>query len=177
MNYLTKTGLLVIVLASFMALAACSGTGKTMGENVDDTVVHSKVKTELIGEGLGNINIEVHQGLVQLAGFVETTYEREKAASSIKDIRGVRGVSNQLVVKEAGRTAGRTLDDGVIAGKVKARLADDPRTSSLRINVEVRSGVVLLSGFVVDKDEKANAVKVAARTEGVVDVIDGMDVI
>jgi hyperosmotically inducible periplasmic protein len=96
----------------------------------------------------------------------------EKSAAAVK---GVRDISNQLVVQTSDRSAGRTLDDGVIAGKVKAELVRNGITSGIRINVEVRHGVVLLSGFVNSSEERKEALKVAATVDGVIDVINGMD--
>lgn len=172
MNTLIKFVLVLI----FLVAAGCAG-GKTAGESVDDTWIHTNVKSELVGHGTNNINVEVHRGIVQLAGFVDSTYQRETAGKIAASVKGVREVSNQLVVQTSARSTGRTLDDGVVAGKIKAGLAENAKTSGLRINVEVRHGVALLSGFVIDQEERRDALKVAAAVEGVIDVLDGMDVI
>lgn len=160
-----------------MLIAAGCATNKTAGENVDDTWIHTKVKSELVGHGSSNINIEVHKGVVQLAGFVDSTHDRETAEKVAASVVGVQRVSNQLLVQSSARTTGRTLDDGIVAGKVKAGLTENRMTDSSRINVEVRHGVVLLSGFVDSDDERKTAIKVAAGVDGVIDVINGMDVI
>lgn len=172
MNTLIKIGFLSLLLAA----VGCA-TGKTAGESVDDSWIHAKVKSELVGLGTKNINIEVHRGIVQLAGFVDSTYQRESAEKVAASVKGVRDVSNQLVVQTSIRSAGRTLDDGVVAGKVKTKLAENVKTSGLRINVEVRHGVVLLSGFVVSEEERKEALTVAAAVDGVIDVINGLDVV
>jgi osmotically-inducible protein OsmY len=151
--------------------------GKSAGDRVDDSWIHTKVKSELVGQGTSNINIEVYHGIVQLAGFVESDARRESADRIAASVKGVQRVSNKLVVQTSLRTAGRTLDDGVVAGKVKAKIADNENTSALRINVEARQGVVLLSGFVSSKEERDEALKLAASIEGVIDVINGMDVV
>lgn len=172
MNPLMKVFCVFVVLI----VTACAAGGKTAGESVDDSWIHTKVKSELVGQGTSNINVEVHQGVVQLAGFVDSTYRRETAEKLAASVKGVRKVSNQLVVQTSNRTAGRALDDGVVAGKVKARLTDNKNTSGININVEVRHGVVLLSGFVSSDTERSEAIKVAAGVDGVIDVINGMDV-
>jgi osmotically-inducible protein OsmY len=151
--------------------------GKSAGDRVDDSWIHTKVKSELVGQGTSNINIEVYHGIVQLAGFVESDARRESADRIAASVKGVQRVSNKLVVQTSLRTAGRTLDDGVVAGKVKAKIADNENTSALRINVEARQGVVLLSGFVSSDEERDEALKLAASIEGVIDVINGMDVV
>jgi hyperosmotically inducible protein len=159
-----------------IASGVAAGT-KTAGDKVDDSWIHTKVKSVLVGHGTSNINIEVQQGVVQLAGFVKSDHERETAEKSAATVKGVRDVSNQLVVQTSSRSTGRTLDDGVVAGKVKTGLADHEKTSGYRINVEVRHGVVLLSGFVTSSEERNEALKVAASVDGVIDVINGMDIL
>lgn len=151
--------------------------GKTAGDRVDDSWIHTRVKTELVGQGTSNINIEVYHGIVQLAGFVESNARRESADKIAASVKGVQKVSNKLVVQTSQRTAGRALDDSIVAGKVKAKIAGNENTSALKINVEARQGVVLLSGFVSSRDERDEAMKLAASIDGVIDVINGMDVV
>jgi osmotically-inducible protein OsmY len=165
---------LVSLTLLLMSAAAAAGA-KTAGDRVDDSWIHTKVKSALVGLGTSNINVEVHHGLVQLAGFANSDEDRETAEKSALAVKGVRDVSNQIVVQTSTRSAGQTLDDGVVAGKVKTELADHETTSAFRINVEVRHGVVLLSGFVGTNAERNEALKVAAGVDGVIDVINGMD--
>ncbi len=161
----------LLILSSATALA-----DKSAGESVDDTWLHTKVKAKLVGFGTRKINLEVYQGVVLMAGFVRSNTEREAAEAQAASVKGVVRVSNQLVVQPQSRRAGQTLDDGVIAGKVKAELADDERTGAYDINVEVRNGEVLLSGFVHSGAERNAALNVAQNIEGVEKVINGMDV-
>jgi osmotically-inducible protein OsmY len=167
----------ILGVACLAAAPAVFAGGKSAGDRVDDSWIHTKVKSELVGQGTSNINIEVYHGIVQLAGFVESDARRESADRIAASVKGVQRVSNKLVVQTSLRTAGRTLDDGVVAGKVKAKIADNENTSALRINVEARQGVVLLSGFVSSDEERDEALKLAASIEGVIDVINGMDVV
>ena len=118
---------LAAILLVLISTAACSSK-KSAGESVDDTWIHTKVKTKLVGFGTSNFNLEVYHGVVLMAGFVRSMTEREAAEAQAASVKGVVRVSNQLVVQPENRSAGQTLDDGVIAGKVKAELADDERT-------------------------------------------------
>jgi osmotically-inducible protein OsmY len=174
---LLAIGCLVGASAVIADESAVIADKKSAGDRVDDSWIHSRVKAELVGQGATNINIEVYQGIVQLAGFVESEARRETADKVAASVKGVKQVSNKLVVQTSQRTAGRALDDGVVAGKVKAKIAQHEDTSAFKINVEVRQGVVLLSGFVASERERTEAVKIAASINGVIDVINGMDVI
>lgn len=156
--------------------SAAAWADKTAGETVDDTWIHTKVKSALVGHGTSNINIEVYHGVVQLAGFVDSETHRTAAGQAAAGVKGVVAVHNRLVVQTASRSAGQVIDDGVMAGNVKRALSSDPRTSAFGINVEVRNGVVLLSGFVNDHGEAQAAEQVARAVKHVQDVINGMDV-
>jgi len=171
-HYMKFTTMLAIMLFGMTAWAG----DKTVGDMVDDGWILTKVNAELVGYEAQNINVEVHQGKVLLAGFVSSDTTRDAAVDLTGKVKGVKQVIDHLQVQDHSRTAGTTLDDGVLAGKVKAGLAENDRTDALDINVEVRDGVVLLSGFVDSSAEAHQAIKLTQNIEGVNDVLDGMEV-
>jgi hyperosmotically inducible periplasmic protein len=78
---------------------------------------------------------------------------------------------HELAVREGDRTAGRATDDAAIAAKVKGELAADSGLgTATNVNVEVRSGVVQLSGFVASVEQKQEAEQIARQVAGVTDV-------
>jgi len=159
-------------------LVACNGFAQdeTIGQNVDDTWLHTQVKAALIGYGSANVNVEVDRGVVQLAGFVKSDTERQAAEQQIANIEGVKRISNQLIVSSGERTAGRIIDDGVLAGKIKFDLVNPGADNNFRVNVEVNNGNVLLSGFVPTEADRKHALDVVSKIKGVAKVYDGMDV-
>jgi len=167
----------IIPIALLLVVSASLAAEKTAGNRIDDSWIHTKVKSALIGEGASTINIEVHKGVVQLAGFVKSEEARDRAINDAGAVTGVVRVSNALIVQRNTRTPGRLLDDGVIAGKVKAGLAESKQTSSIEVNVEVRHGVVLLSGFVNTDAERDAAGKVASGVSGVTEVMNRIEVV
>ncbi|HEX9800480.1 MAG TPA: BON domain-containing protein [Thermoanaerobaculia bacterium] len=68
------------------------------------------------------------------------------------------------------RTVGEEASDAAITAKVKARLAADPDVKARRIDVDTLDGRVRLGGVVDSRTERAEAVRVASRTEGVLTV-------
>lgn len=74
------------------------------------------------------------------------------------------------------RTAGQTVDDSVLLGRVKAALVRDDTTKARDINVDVYRGVVQLNGFVDSNGEKMEASKVAKGVEGVRQVRNNLEV-
>jgi hyperosmotically inducible periplasmic protein len=58
-------------------------------------------------------------------------------------------------------TVGQALDDTAITTRVKAKMAEDPAVSAMRIQVETLNGTVQLSGFAVSQAEKDRAGQLA----------------
>ncbi len=138
------------------------------------------MKAALIDEDAAparNIDVETHSGIVQLSGFVESEEARRAAETTATMVSGVQGVQNELVVRETDRTAGEVVDDVVIAAKVKSELAADAGLGTAAdVNVEVREGVVQLSGFVDSDEERERAASLARSVDGVQDVLNDISV-
>jgi hyperosmotically inducible protein len=170
-------------LALSAVLAACSGTGtqKTAGETIDDATLTAKVKAALIDNEstkARSINVETYRGTVQLGGFVESEQEKQAAGQVAQGVAGVQEVRNDLEVRPqvASRSAGEVVDDGVVTARVKAALTADPTTKARQINVETRAGIVQLSGFVDNSQEKERAAQIARETSGVQSVRNDLEV-
>ena len=67
-------------------------------------------------------------------------------------------------------------NDSAVEAGVKARLAADPVVHSRQIDVDSHKGIVTLSGRVDTREERQHAMQVAASTEGVLRVIDHLEV-
>jgi osmotically-inducible protein OsmY len=76
-----------------------------------------------------------------------------------------------------GKTVGETIDDTAITTRVKTAMLNDPAVGGLRIDVDTFKGVVTLSGRVKTQAERDQAINLARRTSGVVEVKDAMQVI
>ncbi|MGH8131238.1 MAG: BON domain-containing protein [Steroidobacteraceae bacterium] len=165
----------LIAGTALLGVAACSATRtqRAPGEQVDDAVVLTNVKSALVANPVteaGEINVDVNRGVVSLNGFVDSQQEKSKAAQVAQNVDGVKEVRNNLSVKEGSSTAGEVIDDSILTAKVKAALIQSPDTKAHQINVETRAGVVQLSGFVDSAAAKAAASTVAKSVTGVKDV-------
>ena len=76
-----------------------------------------------------------------------------------------------------GKTVGESIDDTTITTRVKTAMLNDASVGGLRIDVDTFKGVVTLSGRVKSQAEKDQAVALARRTDGVVEVKDALQVI
>jgi hyperosmotically inducible periplasmic protein len=159
--------------------AQADDSKRSVGEYTDDKLLVSKVKTALMSDktaDAGEINVEVYKGVVQLNGFVDGEKEKAQAETVAKGVEGVKGVENNLAIKQASQTTGGAIDDSTITAKVKSALIDDDTTKGGDIKVETRGGVVQLSGFVATQAQKDAAGKVAKSVTGVKSVNNGLGI-
>ena len=82
-----------------------------------------------------------------------------------------------LATAACGKTVGETIDDTTITTRVKTAMLNDEKVGGLRIDVDTFKGVVTLSGRVKSQAEKDQAIAIARRTDGVVDVKDALQVL
>lgn len=93
-------------LTALLMSAGCSATRtqKTAGETIDDGVITARVKVALIDNPTTKarqINVDTHQGVVQLQGFVDTNEEKMAATDVARSVSGGQSVRNDLEVKHS----------------------------------------------------------------------------
>jgi hyperosmotically inducible protein len=64
-------------------------------------------------------------------------------------------------------STGEYIDDASISAKVKAALVKDPVVKAIDVKVDTFKGAVQLSGFVDTPEQRAQAERIAASTNGV----------
>ena len=126
------------------------------------------------------------------ARFIELDVNADRLLSQdeVKHIRGYAGPFKEADANRDGKLdeheflkaeslhdrayAGRVANDSAITAKVKAALLREPQLKSLDVSVETYRGEVLLSGFVKDERQRAQAVKAASTIAGVSGVKDAL---
>lgn len=91
-----------ILFLFFLFLGCQAVTGKTAGQNIDDAVLTSYVKTALVADKAANlvrVDVDTNNGVVYLGGTVSSGKDRERAAELARGVKGVRGVVNNLQVQ------------------------------------------------------------------------------
>ena len=94
--------LMIMMLIVTFAGCASTRTHESAGEFVDDSVITTKVKSLLAQDDFlksFQISVETYQGTVQLSGFVNSQKAVDKAASITSNVKGVKSIKNNLVVK------------------------------------------------------------------------------
>ena len=92
----------VAVVVFALALGACAGVGTTTGKYVDDSVITTKVKTELLRDPVTEgfkINVTTIDGVVHLTGLVGSEKEKQRAGELAKQVDGAKLVKNELTVE------------------------------------------------------------------------------
>jgi hyperosmotically inducible protein len=94
--------MLVVLITVFAASAAISKQ-EGAGEYVDDSVITTKVKSQLATDDFltsFEISVETYKGIVQLSGFVGSQQAVDKAGEIALGVQGVKSVKNDLNVKK-----------------------------------------------------------------------------
>ncbi|GEK48568.1 CBS domain-containing protein [Halomonas pacifica] len=93
----TENGRLVGIVSRANLLRGFSVAGLEEGATVDDRAIRDRLHKELEETlGLGQINVIVVQGEVQLWGLVDSNEQRKAAQVAAEDIPGVKRVENNL---------------------------------------------------------------------------------
>ncbi len=191
MSYLLHTKctkyILPLLSASLLVLTGCNkgpdGAGTnastTIGVEIDDSVITTKVKTALMSDDIikgADVKIETRKGEVLLSGFADNQAQIDHSAAVAMAIEGVKKVDNKLVLKEGKQTVGNKIDDSVITAGIKTAMLQDTQMKSMDVAVVTRKGEVQLSGFVDNELQATHAIEVAKSVSGVQSVINNLKV-
>jgi osmotically-inducible protein OsmY len=109
------------------------------------------------------VSATVEHGWVMLDGEVEWAYQRRSAENAVRDLAGVRGVSNQIRLKP------RPVPKDVI-DRIKKAFHRSAQIDADHISVAASGGKVTLSGNVRSWSERAEAEHAARAAAGVTEV-------
>lgn len=122
-------------------------------EENSDAWIRMKIKTMLmLHRNLdgANTGVEVKDGRVILQGEVNNQAEKELTAEYVKDVEGVKGVENEMTVRQAPaktpQTLGEYIDDASIYSQIKLALLLHRGPSPFETEIMVTNGVVTVKG-------------------------------
>lgn len=151
----------------------------TVGTEIDDSVVTTKVRSALLADPdvkSFDIKVETRKGEVQLSGFVDTQARVDYAIGLVSKVEGVKSVGNGMSVKDGKATVGNAVDDSIVTTRVKSALLADPDIKSFDIAVVTRKGEVQLSGFVANQAQIDRSLGIVRAVDGVLGVSNEMSI-
>lgn len=120
------------------------------------------------------IGVSVTDGVVTLSGLIGSYAEKLLAEKTVRRIKGVRAVAEDLQVRYDWQPK---TSDSQIAKRVADILAWDPLVPRERINVTVEDGVVKLTGKVDWNYQRDLAAEDTAKITGVVRIDNWVEVV
>lgn len=113
------------------------------------------------------VKVIVEDGWVTLDGSVDWQYQKANAEDDVRNLAGVRGVSNNIVLKPVA-----TVAPAEIKSKIEAALKRSAILDAQSIKVQTEGSKVTLTGNVTSWVEREEAENAAWAAPGVTDVKD-----
>jgi hyperosmotically inducible protein len=116
------------------------------------------------------VTVKAHDGVVTLTGTVQDKDEKALAEDTVKNLPGVTGVKNEIMVQ----SPYPEHSDGWIAFKIRARLLVKANVSASATTVAVKDGAVTLDGTAENLAQKELTEIYAKEIEGVKSVTNNL---
>jgi osmotically-inducible protein OsmY len=116
-----------------------------------------------------DVKVKVEHGLITLSGEVEWNYQRQSSVAAVRNILGVTGVDDQIVIKPK-------VSSTLVKSDIEAALKRRARNDAQKITVDVQGSDVTLTGSVHSWSERDLARESAWSTPGVRNVVDKLTV-
>jgi osmotically-inducible protein OsmY len=109
------------------------------------------------------IKVVVDNGVITLDGRLDWGYQRERAGSAVRTIRGIKGVTNLIAVQPR-------VVPAEVRRKIQSAFMRNAQLDANRISIEAKDGEVVLRGTVASWSEVEEAQRTAWSAPGVTHV-------
>jgi osmotically-inducible protein OsmY len=160
----------IMALLVLLSMTAMASTGR-YDQQIQQTVSHKLHDAKQ----LQSVNSSVEDGIVTLTGTVSLYQDKLDAAKKTKKLANVTGVRNDIAV------AGETVPDAQLQQKLAKKLAYDRvgyyDNAFNYLALSVKDGVATINGDTLNDVAKDSALAIVARTPGVKDVVNEVNVL
>jgi osmotically-inducible protein OsmY len=162
--------MMLVALFVLLSVTAMAATGR-----YDEQIQQAVSQKIHDAKQLQGVSSSVEDGIVTLTGTVNLYQDKLDAAKKTKKMAKVTGVRDDIVV------AGEAVPDSQLQQKLAKKLAYDRvgyyDNAFNYIALNVKDGVVTLTGDTLFDVPKDSALAIVARTPGVKDVVDDVTVL
>jgi osmotically-inducible protein OsmY len=117
-----------------------------------------------------HVTVSVASGWLTLNGTLDWQYQKDAAARAVRELMGVKGVTNAITVKPRVKTTD-------VRDKIEAAFRRSAELDARRINVTAENSKVILSGSVHSWMERKEAERAAWAAPGVTSVDDRLAIV
>lgn len=176
----------LIALIALSASSACNSGAKSgrppdggpnlpSGDAFKDGLLHAAIKAKLAGfdiDSAPRVSVIVRAGEVILRGNVKDAATKARDVRLVREMRGVRSVTDELGVGHTGPSAAATVANAGLVAAVAAALTAQTGVNVSGVRIRADDGAVTLAGHAASAALKSTMLAVAKKTPGVRNVVD-----